>query len=294
MKKLLLSLAFVSFGAFARDNINSTSEYVYMYDTSGYMNHQLNETLKYKDYEAFYQHNETESQTRFYYDMAIVSKQFVWTPSYLKSPVSAKLGVGTIYGMGWDAIPAYRTDIVYDHVNLNVSRNPVAAVQNNQFGPNGYSKNYTDDVVLTYDYNVTDKYTVVIGGLYSLYNDGNNRKGVLLKNIYNINDIFSLQTQSRLTYTDYKTLSYFSPDINEYHRFLGVMSYPITNDLVVKAMAGPALVNIMQRREIVPYYEAKVVYNNAHVGKWNLGYSCNETTYGYRFCQAGASVNINF
>lgn len=292
MKKLLILFLF-TFTVHAREKIDTTTEYIHMYDTSGYVNHQVNETMKYNNYELFYQHNQTESQTQFYYDKALISKTYTFQPSFT-SPIKAKFGVGTIYGLGWDAIPTYAVDVLYNRIDLNVSRNAVAAVQNNQFGPNGYSHNYTDDIVLTYDHPVTDKYTIVVGGLYSLYNDGNIRQGVILKNIYQVNDIISLQTNSRLTYTDFRTVNYFSPDINEYHRFLAVGAYPITEDLVLKASAGPALVNIMQRREVVPFYDVKVVYNNTVAGKWNLGYSCNETTYGYRFCQAGASVNLKF
>lgn len=294
MKKILLLLALVSIDAFARDKIKTTTDYWYQYDTDGYENHQISERLQYNTVEVFYQHNETTNPVPFYYDIALLSNTFTYTPSFSNTPIIAKLGVGTIYGEDWNAIPAYETDITYKNVNLNVSRNPVAAWDNNQTTGNSYSKNYTDDIVLSADFDITNKYTIVVGGMYSLYDDGNVRKGVMFKNIYNVTDEFSLQTHSRMLYTEETKNTYFSPDVNEYHRFLAVYAYPITNDLVLKASAGPSLVNIADRREIVPYYDVKIVYNNEHIGKWNIGYSCNETTYDYRFCQAGASVNFNF
>jgi hypothetical protein len=271
------------------DPLVTNTEYWYQYDNQGYMNHMVQQSASYKSYEVLYQHNETESQTAFYYDMAVLSKNFVWHDAKIK------LGAGALYGLNWSPVPVYNIDIFYKNFNLNASRNPVAATNNNQSNTQtGYSKNYSDIMTLTYDFNLTDKYTIVVGGLLSLYDDSNIKKGVILRNIYNINDTFSVQTNSRLTYNDLNGQAYFSPDIYEYHRFLGVVSYPITPDLVLKASAGPSLINIQQRREIVPFYDVKIVYNNEHIGKWNLGYTCDQTTFEYKFCQAGASVQLTF
>lgn len=287
--KLPLLLIISLFTPAYAEKISTNTEYLYQYDSKGYANHQINEKTSYKDYEVSFQHNETVSQTEFWYEHFLISKN----TSLLG--IQTKFGIGSIYGQDWNAIPAYQIELQKSNLNLSITRNAIAASQFNQTNGLIYSKNYSDDIVLSYDIVVNNKFTVVVGGLLSEINDGNQKKGVLLKNIYQIDDNISLQTHSRLVYYTNNSTSYFSPDIFETHRFLLVYARPLFgNNTQFKFSAGPSLVNINDRRELVPYYDVKLIHNTNNAGKFTVGYMCQETTLDYKYCQLGGNVQLNF
>ena len=287
--ELLILLLGLMFDVSAADQIKTKTEYIYQSDNEGYENHRVVETASYNDYEVYYQHNETTHQTEFWYDQTIFSKR-------LKIyDVNATVGLGAIYGQEWSAIPAYAIDLQKNNLNLSISRNAVAASQFNQDSNTAFSKNYADDITLSYDINVNKQYTIVVGGTLSEFDNNNQRKGVFLKNIYDINDNVSVQMHNKILYYTDNVQQYFSPAIYETHKLLLNYSRPLLNENVVfKFSAGPSLVNIDSRREIVPFYDVKVIYNTEKVGKYSIGYSCLQTTYEYTFCQLGGNVQINF
>lgn len=274
MIRVLLFL--LSFSAMA--DIKLDTNYSYQYDNQGYVNHQVTENGTYKDYGIKYQHNETVSQSQFFYDSILITKQVI---------PEIKLGVGAIYGSGF-SIPNYLINIRKYDIELNVERNSAAS----SLIQSRYSTHYRDDISLSYDHTF-DKYTFVISGLLSEYDNNNQSKGFLIKNIYQINDNLSLQNHNRYIFTDTTNSSYFSPINYDYNRFLVSYVYPITEDLVFKFIAGPSIVNINNRRELNPYYEVKSIYNSK-IGKFNMGYKCNETVNNYNWCEINAGITVNF
>src|SRR5574343_331710 len=146
MKIIKFIIPCVCTSVLAASNI---TEYSYQYDNEGYINHQVRNDIKVKEYEIDYTHNETVEQTPFFYDV-ILGK---YNSSY--QGIKYSVGFGGLYGTDWNFVPMYYADIDYKGFNLNVMRNARASAPGDNQGAfvgSEYTKMYSDDITLTYEY----------------------------------------------------------------------------------------------------------------------------------------------
>lgn len=265
--------------------------YSYQYDSDGYVNHQIANNLSLNDYGVEYVHNETTSQTQFYYDTLLATKK-----GNLYG-VDYKLGVGSLSGLDWSPVPIYYIDLLKDGFNLNFSRDARASgsTSNSNLVGDVYSKMYSDGITLTYEFEPVSDVSIVIGGRQVMFEDGVDQQGILFKGIYHFNQNISIQLRSAFSFSTVDSTEYFNRRQASYNRLLLSYTQPMLNDsLVFKVLIGPSLAEINSRREIVPHHEEKIIYRVADAVRLEINNFCIYSTYDYHYCELGGNVEIMF
>jgi hypothetical protein len=290
-KLLLVSLLLANTTLEAGD-INNRTAYSYQYDNDGYTNHQVENNITYKTYGVDYQHNDsTTNYSSFFYDTIMGFKQDTW------KTIKYKIGGGGIYGTDWAVVPTYIVDLTKGGWNFNATRTPRAsgvATTAGFFG-GAYSKQYADSQVLTYEFDPMKDLSIMVGAGNTIFEDNTTAQKIIGKAVYQINDNISLQYQGLFSLSGTNSTLYFNKKQYSYNRVLLSYTRPMLNDsLVFKVLAGPSVVEINNHRNIVPYYDAKLIYRVADSVKVEANHMCVYSTNDYYYCQIGANVNVAF
>ena len=286
-------LVIILFPIVAFSSTKVESDYIYFEDRAGFSAHEYQNKLKTSI--ANFHHtcyNAKDNDTTYSYNQATVTTSIVgkkWNivagPGIISSS-TGRFNLGYLFIA--DIQPNYNSNI-----ELSADRLPVIVANPQQ--PLVLSDYNSDNTTLTGEYRPTKYLNVVVGVLSQHISDGNMRYGALNTIAYDINDNISLVVKNKYVWSMEQSSEYFSPDLYEYHRFLVNYSRLLWSESVIfKVSAGPNLVNISSRREVVPYYDVRILYNTEKDGKFAVGYNCIETTFKYRLCQINGNFQINF
>lgn len=156
------------------------------------------------------------------------------------------------------------------------------------------TNNIIDSYTLTGDYQLTDDLSLVGGVFMNNISDGNSKNGVILKEIYNINDNFLIQARHRFYWYGDFSGQYFSPDQYQQHWLMFTYIRPFWSDnAILKLSAGPGITKINEKSDMTRIYEVSIKANVKGV-KPELHYNCFTAISDYENCTIGTSINIPF
>lgn len=288
---ILLLTVLMPINAVSIDKIESN--YVYIEDTERFSAHQYQHNLQTSliDFTHIYE-DATDVNTTYSYNQATI------TTSFKGKNWSIVAGPGIIssstrqFNPSYSFIGKFELDN-HSNIELIADRSPVISANPQQFA--NISDYISDNITLNSEYQIIKDLNIAVGALTQQISDGNARYGGVSTVSYTINDTVSLAVKSKYIWSDEGSDEYFSPELYEHHRFLANYTTPIWNEnIILKVSAGPSIVNINSRRELVPYYDIKILYDVNKVGKFTIGYNCLESTFEYKLCQVTGNFQINF
>ena len=107
-------------------------------------------------------------------------------------------------------------------------------------------------------------------------------------------DNFIISVKSRVYATDHRTPEYFSPTSYQQHWFTATYVKSFNEDFVFKAIVGPGITEINGITSVTRTYDFKIIGVLSDSIKSDIHYNCLSATYGYEYCTAGASLQVNF
>ena len=276
------------FQTLADYKINTTVDYIF--DNAGFQAIQDNASV-YRDSYSLKQSTFQASafNKRYGYNSVFVLKAFK------TDDFNITLGPGILASTSGFVNPAYAFNAHYtinykSDIEFDAERSPLMAASNS-FAT--VTDLISDNLTLTSDYKVSDKFTIV-GGIFTQQIENNSKNGFLGKLVYNVTDNFIISVKSRVYATDHRTPEYFSPTSYQQHWFTATYVKSFNEDFVFKAIVGPGITEINGITSVTRTYDFKIIGVLSDSIKSDIHYNCLSATYGYEYCTAGASLQVNF
>jgi hypothetical protein len=296
-KKLITILTLLS-SSLQAEGFKTITNYDYIFDNENYLAHQIQNILKtvYADFTHVY-YDATDRQNHYSYNQALI------TTSFVGDNWSIVLGPGIISSSEGHFTPGYSFIGDYQpnkdsNIELSAERSPIMAASFGQGDNNQVDRiaDYvSDNITLSYEYQITEKFDASIGVLTQQISDGNARYGVFDKFHYQINDNWGIQMRNKITWMDENSPEYFSPLEMQRHWLLLTYTRPILNDnVVLKLAAGPGITKIDDRTEGTWIVEAKAYTNISKDVRIETHANCSSSAFDYEMCSVGAQINIKF